>query len=165
MRRTSVSRQHIQLNQAIGRLSTADAVLTYVGRQLPRLNVVNCVTSLQRLAKLGWGAQEGRKALQPLLDRTLEEVQNSNRVEPRHVAGVLWSVHARPPLAPLHLYLLDERLCSVPTPEPSSYLSISSHPLVLPVIYSVHTTACPTFFSFSCNQSLLGGVWCWDGCG
>jgi hypothetical protein len=95
---------NIELNKQIGECETVDEVLELVSHRGHDMNVVNCVTGLQRLAKLsisgngfGVGSRSVDEArLWPLLTHAAAcfvapRPGKWNTPQPRHIAGALWA--------------------------------------------------------------------------
>jgi hypothetical protein len=93
---------NIELNQQISECRSADEVLALVSRRGPEMNVVNCVTALQRIAKLPDGAASSNliadraQSLVPLLSCAAAcfacvRPSKFDKPQPRHVAGALWA--------------------------------------------------------------------------
>lgn len=88
------SARHISLNKSIGQQTTAASLLAFVETEaLSSLNLVNCTTSLQRLAKLAVGNSDTAplEELEPLVARAAECFA-AERAQPRQVAGCLWAL-------------------------------------------------------------------------
>jgi hypothetical protein len=93
---------NVELNVQISTCRTVDEVLDLVSHRGPEFNVVNCVTALQRIAKLPdgiascYGVNDDRSPISSLLARTTACFSSGNpskydKPQPRHVAGALWA--------------------------------------------------------------------------
>jgi len=93
---------NVELNVQISKCRTIEEVICLVGQRGSEFNVVNCVTALQRVAKLPDGVasydfvNDDRSPIASLLARTTACFSSVNpskydKPQPRHVAGALWA--------------------------------------------------------------------------
>jgi hypothetical protein len=82
--------KNIKINQAISGAATLEQVLTIVHRDSATMNIVNCVTALQKLAKLG--VEGGMPPILPVINRTAKCFEGGEKVQPRQVSGCLWAL-------------------------------------------------------------------------
>lgn len=93
---------NVELNVQISKCRTIDEVICLVGQRGSEFNVVNCVTALQRIAKLPDGVasyvevNDDRSPIASLLARATACFSSVNpskydKPQPRHVAGALWA--------------------------------------------------------------------------
>lgn len=82
--------KNVEINQEIGRTRSIADVLSLTSREGNALNLVNCVTSLQRIAKLSTGGRQDAAAVAHITARATE-CFGGEQAQPRHVSGALWA--------------------------------------------------------------------------
>lgn len=82
----------VQLNKAIGAAASVTDLLALTHRAQRTMNLVNCVTSLQRLAKLACDMPVEVDSVAHITERaTLCFASKEPGVQPRHISGTLWA--------------------------------------------------------------------------
>ena len=80
----------VELNRAIGATNSISELVAITRRENAKLNLVNCVTSLQRAAKLAH-SDEVIRSLGHLTDRAAQCFSTPQSLQTRHISGTLWA--------------------------------------------------------------------------
>eukprot|EP00961_Rhodomonas_salina_P181008 2443210-Rhodomonas_salina.1 len=85
--------RNVELNKKISSLESAAQILQVTKSNAAELNIVNCVTALQRIAKLDTQESLSEDILQHLTSRTAEWMSSDGGggCQTRHISGVLWA--------------------------------------------------------------------------